>query len=331
LKILTNVDLPATWRAWNGEEGQCIYAKTPSAFVSLLPNCDLVIINAEPNLLMQLSAAMMLRPLRRRPLLGSDTVLRKPSGVGGNVNALAKRFLLSRVDHFMNSFRDVSGYSKYFGITPEKCSFVPFKPNLRYRCEAAPNSDGEYVLCLGWSMRDYDTFFDAMDHLPYPAAIAKPNFEQLASHGSRFTRPLSQLSDRVKVLDHEPRDYASQVQILMGAKLVVVPLLKSCLVQTGTPYNAMLLGKCVIVSDGPAVRGIFTDEVLPVPPEDPVALAKMIDGAWKNAELREKVAAAGHRSVLALGGEPEFAQRLIDQAVRWYRKVPTPENYRCFI
>ncbi len=331
MKILTNVELPASWRAWNGEEGQCIYAKTPGEFVSRLPDCDLVLINAEPGLLMTLSAAMIVRPFRRRPLLGSDTVLRKPSGLLGNINALAKRFLLSRVDHFMNSFRDIGGYHRYFGITTEKCSFVPFKPNLRYRCEAEPDSDGEYVLCLGWSMRDYDTFFDAMDRLPYPAAIAKPDFQQLAMHGSRFTRRLDQLSDRVKVLDHDPRDYASQVQVLMGAKLVVVPLLKSCLVQTGTPYNAMLLGKCVIVSDGPAVRGIFTDEVLPVPPEDPAELAKTIDRAWKDPELRERVAAAGHRSVLALGGEPEFAQRVIDQAVRWYRKVPTPEQYRCFI
>jgi glycosyltransferase involved in cell wall biosynthesis len=195
---------------------------------------------------------------------------------------------------------------------------VPFKPNLRYHCDIAPNPDGEYVLCFGQSMRDFDTFFDAVEKLPYPAAIARPDFERLRRHGSRFSRKLSNLPKNVRIIEHDPSSYDSQVDVLMAAKIVVVPLLKSCLVMAGTPLNAMLLGKCVIVTDGPAINGLFTNEVLPVPPEDPDALARIIDQAWNDPKLREETAAAGYRHATALGGEPELAQRLVDKTVEWW-------------
>ena len=98
----------------------------------------------------------------------------------------------------------------------------------------------------------------------------------------------------------------------------MVPLLRSCLVAAGTPLNAMLLGKCVILTEGPAINGLFSDEVLPVPAEDADALARVIDRAWRDRDLRERTAAAGYRHATALGGEPELAQRLIDRTVEWW-------------
>jgi glycosyltransferase involved in cell wall biosynthesis len=169
-------------------------------------------------------------------------------------------------------------------------------------------------------MRDFNTFFDAVERLPYPAAIAKPDLKALRNNGSRFSRSLDRLPKQVRLLEHDPDDYASQVEVLTGARLVVVPLLKSCLVMAGTPLNAMLLGKCVILTEGPATNGLFTDEVLKAPPEDAQALADVIDRAWNDPELRERTAAAGYRYALALGGEPELAQRLIDLSLAWYHE-----------
>jgi glycosyltransferase involved in cell wall biosynthesis len=80
----------------------------------------------------------------------------------------------------------------------------------------------------------------------------------------------------------------------------------------------MLLGKCVILTEGPATNGLFTDEVLKAPPEDAQALAEVIDRAWNDRELRERTAAAGYRYALALGGEPELVQRLIDLSLAWH-------------
>ena len=45
----------------------------------------------------------------------------------------------------------------------------------------------------------------------------------------------------------------------------------------------------------------------------------IIDRAWRDRELRERTAAAGYRYAMALGGEPELIQRLIDSVVSWRR------------
>ncbi|MGD0201586.1 MAG: glycosyltransferase [Bryobacteraceae bacterium] len=318
--ILTNADgIPAAWIVASGERGTTIVAHSLGECLRQLRRCDVVLINSDPSLLFRLSAVLTALPFLRRPIVGSDIVLREPAGLWSRVTLPVRRFLLSRVDHFIHHFKDLSGYQRFFGIGPERSAFVPFKPNLRYHCDVPPNPDGEYVLCLGRSMRDFDTFLDAVERLPYPAAIARPDLTGLRAHGSRFTRPLDRLPKQVRLLGHDPNDYHSQVQLLSGARLVVVPLLKSCLVWAGTTLNAMLLGKCVILTEGPATNGLFTDEVLKVPPEDPCALAEVIDRAWRDKELRERTAAAGYRYAFELGGEPELAARLLDLVVSWYR------------
>ncbi len=319
--ILANIDsIPEVWTATTGEQGRRIVAQTFREMLRHVRSCDLILINSDPGLVLKLSAAFLLLPFLRRPMIASDAVFRKPESLWTRATLPLKRLLLSRVDHFLHLFKDLTGYEKYFGIGPDRSDHVPFKPNLRYHCDAGPNPDGEYVLCFGHSLRDFDTFFNAVERLPYPAAIARPDFATLRRHGSRFTRRLKDLPRQVRLLEHDPRSYASQVEVLMGAKLVVVPLLKACLVMAGTPLNAMLLGKCVILTEGPATNGLFTDEVLKVPPEDAEALARMIDRAWNDQALRERTAALGYRYALALGGEPELAQRLVDLTVAWCRR-----------
>ena len=71
-------------------------------------------------------------------------------------------------------------------------SYVSFKVNLADRHALAPEPEGEYVLCFGRSMRDFDTFLAAMEQLPdVPAAITRPDPQVFAAHHARFTRPIS--------------------------------------------------------------------------------------------------------------------------------------------
>jgi glycosyltransferase involved in cell wall biosynthesis len=170
-------------------------------------------------------------------------------------------------------------------------------------------------------LRDFDTFFAAMDKLPLPGAIARPEPEELRRHSARFTRPLNALPEQVRVLEDDGSE-AAQLRILGDAKLVVLPILKTSMVASGisTCLNAMMLGKCVIGSEGPGMTDIFTQgEILAVPPEDPAALAEMIGRAWEDQVLRETTAAAGHAYALAAGGERELYQRLIDRLAEWYK------------
>lgn len=317
VRILTNIDgFPGEWRTASGVAGTSRVARTFEDVSGQLGDADLVLINGDPDLVMRLSRFFLSRPARRRPLVSVDIVLRAPPpGVVPATKTLVKRLLLKRVDHFIHYFTDLRGYSRYFGITPERSSFVPFKPNLRYRHEAVPSPDGTYVLCFGRSLRDYDTFFAAAQMLPLPAAIPRPDFVQLKKHGSRFTWRMEDLPSNVAILDDDGSQ-DSLIRVLEGAHLVVLPILKSSLLSGISTYlNAMLLGKCVILSTGPGCSDVLTDQALFVPPEDPAALAATIRRAWDDDDLRRQTARRGHEYAISLGGEPELYQRILERAV----------------
>ncbi len=321
--ILTDIErFPERWTTSSGERGHALEVRSLGDIRRQLGRAHLILIDCNPNLVLQVCALFAAFPWLRRPLVANDLVLRRPQRLAQRLMLGPKRFLFSRVDHFIHHFKDLSGYQRYFGIGPERSSFVPFKPNVRERYRGGPDPGGEYVLLFGRSLRDFDTFFDAVERLPYPAAIIEPDFAQLRAHGARFTRPLDRLPKQVRLLADRPGDPDLQIQVLSGARLAVLPILKSCLGGggVGTCLNAMLLAKCVIISDCPVTRGVLTDEVLTVPPEDPAALAEMIRRAWEDDALRERTAAAGHRYASSLGGEPELIQRILDCSVAWYRQ-----------
>lgn len=254
-------------------------------------------------------------------LIAVDLVIRAPTRSRDRIQLPLKRLLLNRVDHFIHYFRDLSGYERVFGIRAGRSSFTPFKVNLVDRYEVTSDGDGgDYVLCLGRSMRDFDTFFDAMERLPYPAAITRPDPALLARHGARFTRSLGKLPGNVRLLEDDGSD-ESMMRAVKGAKMVVLPILKTSMVASGisTALNAMILGKCVIGSEGPGMSDVFDGgEVLVAPPEDAGALAEVIRRAWENDALRLRTAAKGFQYARKAGGEPELYQRIIDQVAVWF-------------
>ena len=198
---------------------------------------------------------------------------------------------------------------------------MPFKANLHFEPQPPADGSGEYILCFGRSLRDFDTFFDAVETLPYPAAIPEPNFEALNAHGARFARKLSALPRNVRLLPDTYTQDATK-QILLAAKIVVLPILTSSLVASGigSCHNAMAAGKCVIGTEGPGMSDVFQKEALAVPPEDPKALAEMIRRVWEDDDLRRRTALAGQQYASSQGGEPELYQRIIDDICSWQRR-----------
>jgi len=318
LLIVTNTErFPKQWRATTGEQGTGVYARSAAEFIGYIQRPDtILIVNCDPVLAFQIAARTVFRS-RTADLLSVDLVLRKPIDLKNRLLLPVKRRLLDRFDHHIHYFRDFRGLQRVFAMDPRKCSFVPFKPNLRYRFQLDTGLPGEYVLCFGRSMRDYDTFFDAMEQLPYPGAIPAPNYHELAVNGARFTRSLSALPKNVRLLEDDGSDEAL-IRIIQGARLFVVPVLKASFVASGisTSLDAMLMGKCVIGSDGPGMTDVFSEEILSFEPENPAALAAVIRRAWEDEALRRKTAEAGLRYALSLGGEPDLYQRILDEAVR---------------
>jgi len=317
--------LPQNWVSKGGVCGQSIRCASVVCFLRYCFRRDSVfVINCDPALLLKLCALFAIFPFFRRPLVAVDLVLREPRGWTGWLRAAAKRMLLRRVDHFIHHFKDLEGYQQVYGIGPERSSFVFFKPNIRYEGEAGAIPEGDYVLCFGRSLRDFDTFFAAMETRPYPGAIPRPDFRALAEHGARFSRDLNSLPDNVQLLPDDGSE-ESQVRCLLGARLVVLPVLKTKMPSgASTALNSMLLGKCVIGSEVPEISDVFEHEVITVPPEDPQALAAAIDRAWKDDELRHRISEAGRRLALSLGGEPELYQRIIDDVVVWLTNANAP-------
>jgi glycosyltransferase involved in cell wall biosynthesis len=320
--ILTNIErFPAVWRTPGGTAGESRMFRSATEFLAVSAKIDdaIALVNCNPTLTFELAGLLSIGR-RNLPLVALDLVLRPPLSWASRMVLPFKRFLLKRVDLFIHYFNDLRAYQNFFGIGPERSSFVPFKVNMlkEFRPEAAP--DGDYVLCFGRTLRDFDTFFSAMERLPYPAAIARPDLNGLRQHGARFSRGLAEIPQNVQLLEDDG-SMQSMHRILERAKIVVVPVLKRSIAASGcsTYLNAMFLGKCVIGSEGPGLSDVFQNgEVLPVAPEDPDSLARAIGDAWEDGELRTRTGAAGRRFALAAGGEQELYQRVIECVVSWY-------------
>lgn len=315
MRIITNYTaFPPRWRTSAGQDGETVIARTLSDFRAHGTDGEAVfVINGDAHTVMQLVLARRMLSGFDRPIVAIDLIFRRPSTLKSRLSHLVKRRPLAGADLYINFFRDTRGLAAVYGIPAERCAYVPFKVNLDPADVAAAVRTEEFVLTFGRSMRDFDTFFAAMERLPYAGAIPDMNPAALAAHGARFRRTLETLPKNVRRLSDDGTQQA-QVNMLRRAKLVVIPVVKASFVASGisTALNAMALGKCVIGSEGPGMTDIFTDQILAVPPEDPAALADMIRQAWEDDALRTRTAAAGLRTAQALGGEAELVQRLLD-------------------
>lgn len=323
-QIITNTPrFPRHWRTRDGLEGTSVVASDASAFLAAWREnpSAVLLVNCDPDLTFAL--ADQLRGESRARLIALDMVLREPKHWWKRPLLWRKRLLLRRVDHFLNYFRDVSALERVYGIEEGRCSYIPFKANLPAPKEAVRVGEGSYVLALGRSLRDFDTYFDALERVPAEAglraAIAEPDMAALREHGARFTRSLEQLPANLERLA-DNGGVEAQIRMISGAAAVVLPIVRGSLVASGisTCLNAMLYGKCVIASAGPGVSDIFSDELVVVPPEDPAALARALERVWLDHRYRQAVAARGHALARNWGGEVDLYQRVVDRVGELY-------------
>jgi glycosyltransferase involved in cell wall biosynthesis len=303
-----------------GRQAQVLRVKKWQDLRAQLSAADLIVIDCGDTLVYKIAMHFLLFPWKKRPLVAVDIVLRKPLRWRDRLLALIKRLLLSRVDHFIHYFKDVAGYSKYFGVSAARSSYVPFKAN-NWGAQLPAELQEEYIFTMGVSLRDYDTFIRAISELPYPAAI--PEYSLL--HSDSRNASCRWTKDNVPANLQIVQDFGKRANItrnLSMARIVVIPIEPNSLCASGisTYLDAMYLGKCVIVTEGPGASDLLTDQALLVPPKDVAALRDTIRRAWEDDDLRHRTAAAGRKYALALGGEVELLRRIFARSLlAWER------------
>ena len=318
MRILTNfMNSPEVIERPGGGRADVVRSETWKDIRKLLAAADVIVVDCRNFLIYKLAAHFLLFPWSRKPLIAVDLVLRKPQRLRHRITALMKRLLLTRVDHFIHYFRDVSGYTRYFGVSQARSSYVPFKVNIQDMHLSAADIREEYVFTMGVSLRDYDTFIRAMAQLPYPAAIPKFSFEHFEGRDQYFKWTSETIPPNLKILP-DSGDRQDLLRHLTKARLVVIPTQANSLCASGvsTYLDAMSLGKCVITSSGPGTSDVLTDQALLVPPHDVAALRDTIRYAWEDDALRRRTAEAGQRYARSLGGETELLKRIYQQCFK---------------
>jgi glycosyltransferase involved in cell wall biosynthesis len=317
LRILTNfMNSPESVELPSGNQAMVLRCETWPEVRRSLDSVDVVIIDCRDTLIYKLAAYLLLRPWRKMPLVAVDLVLRRPFKLRHKLSAAIKRLLFTRVHHFIHYFRDISGYTRHFGISAVRSSYVPFKVNI-YDVQLSPEEiREEYVFTMGVSLRDYDTFIRAISELPYPAAIPEFSFENFddRDRSSGWTKDNIPLNLAI-LPDSGVR--ADLIRNLARARLVVIPTQASSLCASGISsyLAAMYLGKCVISTAGPGASDVLTDQALLVAPHDVTALKNAIARVWEDETLRRETAETGRRYAVSLGGETELLQRIYQRTL----------------
>jgi glycosyltransferase involved in cell wall biosynthesis len=264
---------------------------------------DAVVVSSQTRILLVFCVLQWLLPIQRCKVIGVDYILPEPHGLKQKLVARLKGMFLRKVDVFILHFVDTSGYERHYSIPRARCVFVPFKVNSVDSLLPVDqlSSEGEYVFTAGRSFRDIPTFLSAMRQVGYPGFLLYEDTGLMKEAGTDLD--LRHVPANLKI--EKNVGGKSWIEYIARAKIVVVPLLPKSGYAPGLSLYlmAMAMKKCVIITEGLSTRGILTNQAILVPPEDPIALAEAIHRVWKDAEFRERVAAAGQRYASGLAGE----------------------------
>ncbi len=282
-------------------------------FVRECARADVVILNIDQQKLMLACLLRWLCPFLRFKLISVDLIMRPPKTVAGRLKALFKRLLFSRVNRFILYFKNLEGYERFYGIGPDRAVYVPFKingwENLAARTGDSPG--GDYVLCSGRTLRDVETFVEAMRDVDCPGVLLQQKREFLEAHGTAAWS--GDLPPNVKLVIDESDNLDTYIDFISGARLMVIPRYRGDIAPTGisTYLVAMALHKCVIISAGPGADDVLSDQAVIVPPEDAGRLAEQIELMWGDHRLRAEVASRGRKYAHSLKGEDRLFEDIL--------------------
>lgn len=279
---------------------------------------DLVIVHTDPAKLMLACALKWVLPLRFK-IVSVDLIVRTPRSLGGRIKTFIQKILFKRVHRFILYFKDLRGCERLYGISPERTIYVPFKVNqleeIQRRLAGEPAGDGEYVMCAGRTMRDIKTFVAAMRRVQCPGILHQQPADMMAAHGTTVWQ--DELPPNLKLVIDDSYRHEVFLDFISKARLIVIPRYKNDIGPAGiaTYLVAMAMNKCVVISEGPGVGDLLTDEAVIVPPENAAALAEQIALLWDDHTLRREIAARGQKYAERVGGDDRLYSDIVRASV----------------
>ena len=196
-----------------------------------------------------------------------------------------------------------------WGARPDRVLAVPSLHTLTDEDLAAEVTEDGGVFAGGNTLRDYGPLLEAARSLTVPVTIATNRVDE----ATRATLPAHVT---VGLVPHE-----RFLSLLRAAAVVVVPIEGRPERSAGeqTYWNAMALGKLVVVTDTLGVREFVDDRRtgLFVPPQDAAAMRAALDWALDpvNAEQVDRIRTAARAEARGRYGPEHYAARLFS-AVR---------------
>lgn len=277
-----------------------------------------VILHTDPAKLMLACALKCVLPLRFK-IVSVDLIVRTPRSLSGRIKTFIQKILFKRVHRFILYFKDLRGCERLYGIGPERTIYVPFKVNqleeIQRRLAFEPPGDGDYVMCAGRTMRDIKTFVAAMKRIQCPGILHQQPADMMAAHGTDVWQ--DELPPNLKLVIDDSYSHEVFLDFISKARLIVIPRYKNDIGPAGiaTYLVAMAMNKCVVISEGPGVGDVLTNEAVIVPPEDPEALARQIALLWDDHTRRREIAARGQKYAELVGGDDRLYGDIVRTSV----------------
>lgn len=252
-------------------------------------------------------------------MVSVDILMRRPKTLGQRCSARIKRMLLTQVDLFLVYFRNTRGLSDYFGIEPSRIGYVPFKVNSWENGLAEqpkPVTTSSYAICAGQTLRDIQTFVDAVRISGVPGVLLTPGRELMKRHGTELS--IANPPPNLRVVVHDDGKEATFLKWIRESSVVVIPRFLHDITSTGisTYLCAMAMERCVILSKGPGADDILTNgQAVLVDPESSHQLAGALNTLWKDDELRSRIARKGRKYVEGLKGEDRLLRDVLQLAL----------------
>jgi len=215
-----------------------------------------------------------------------------------------QRFAFHSVDLIcVSAQQEIDIYSERLGLDPDKFRFVPWHTNILN--PGRVSSDGGYVFSAGRTGRDWDTFLDAVNDMPWEVVVVS---------SAALTRHRA-VPKNVTIYSDIP--YSQYLELLHGARVVVVPL--ECHVYSSGQVaflEGMALGKPVVATDVIGTRDYINhnENGLLVAPYSVSDIRDAIQRILTDEPLSERIRQGAIDSVMARHTLGAYVDRILQLA-----------------